>query len=378
MPIATVAEPISGRSTEPRPSPRRRLSPAHGAALCTLAGLVAIFAGSIPAHADTVCRPGHPPIVTLDLKRYYTDTAGTAVDERKRAAKRAAVAPLKAFMVRLAEAADRAKMRLAADTPRSHATRCLLDDLTAWARAGALLGDMPGKQAQYERNWALAGIATSYVKLRPFATVNQRHRIDAWLVRLADKSKAFLDEPGRKRNNHQYWLGLGLASTGLATGSDRHWTAARAIMREAAESIEADGTLPLELARGRRALHYHNFAAQPLFVMALLARARNEDWAAMNDGALHRLVRLLDTSTTRRQPPQLFVRETGVAQEPIKPKDFEDGWHLDYLRQKSAPPGLSGHREPANSRSTRPRSSNYHRLGGRLDTLLQALHIYRR
>jgi poly(beta-D-mannuronate) lyase len=329
------------------------------------------------AHTTTAqaCAPAPPPIRDLNLERYYADRSGIEIDKAKRDAKRAAVAPLKRFMVRIAEDSSRV---WAEQSPRSIYAKCASEWLNAWAEQGALLGTMSSKQADYERNWALAGLALAYVKLRPFATNEQRKTIDAWLIRLADKCRDFFNDRGRKRNNHWYWLGLGLAAVGIATDSDRHWDEARRIMQDASNDIEADGTLPMELMRGKRALHYHNFSAQPLFVMTELGRARGEDWTAFNDGAIHRLARLLIRTANCATPAGLkdFNNLAGTdRQERIKPQDLLDIWLGNYAFRN---PGSGICFASGNSLSGHKRPSNYHRLGGDLHTLNRALTAYRK
>ncbi|MCH9807713.1 MAG: alginate lyase family protein [Alphaproteobacteria bacterium] len=348
-----------------------RKPPQYTPLLFTL--LFALFTAT--SAAAFACQPPPPPIRDLDLERYYSDRSGIKIDQAKRQAKRAAVAPLKRFMTRIAEDASRV---WAPKPPRPIEARCALIWLTAWAEADALLGTMSTKQAAYERNWALAGLAGSYVKLRPIATSKQRELIDPWLIRLADKCRAFFDDRGRKRNNHWYWLGLGLAAVGIATDSGRHWQEARRIMQDAANDIGADGTLAMELLRGKRALHYHNFSAQPLFFMTELARAKGEDWAAFNDRAFHRLARLLIRTANCATPSGLkqFNAFAGTQrQEQVKPQDLLDIWLGYYAIRNprsgicfSAGKSLAGYKRP----------SNYHRLGGDPHSLNRALAAYRK
>ena len=328
--------------------------------------LIALLFSLLPATTANArtCPPTPTPIRDLDLARYYSDTAGTQIDEAKKAAKRSAVAPLKNFMTELAKDADRVWQ---SQRPDSAAAACPLSWLADWATADALLGRMATKQADYERHWALAGLAMSYVKLRPFATSDQRREIDEWLIRLADNCRAFFDHRGRKRNNHWYWLGLGLAAVGLATDSDRYWTEARSIMLDAANDIQADGTLPLELKRGKRALHYHNFSAQPLFAMTLLAHAKEEDWAAFNGGAFQRLVRFISAAICASKP--IFAIEALPRQDAMKTKDFESAWLQHYV-------ALNPDRDDAacaRPLGLKSRPSNDHRLGGDLSALRRAL-----
>ncbi|MEQ1615365.1 MAG: alginate lyase family protein, partial [Hyphomicrobiaceae bacterium] len=143
-------------------------------------------------------------------------------------------------------------------------------------------------------------------------------------------------------------LGLGIAATALATDSDRHWQIARAIMADAARDIAADGTLPMEIARGGRAIHYHAFAVMPLVVLAELGRARGEDWYALGDGALHRLV---DVTLRGLADPALFDRLAQVAQQRPVTHVGGAGWLQLYgarfperLQNRPLPDTKPGHR----------------------------------
>ena len=172
--------------------------------------------------------------------------------------------------------------------------------------------------------------------------------IEPWLVRFADATRAFFDNPKHKRNNHWYWLGVGMAATAMATDSDRHWQIARGIMADAARDIAADGTLPLELARGGRAIHYHAFSVMPLVVLAELGAARGEDWYALNDGALHRLV---DVTVAGFAAPEVFDKLAGVPQQRPVTHASGAGWIQLYAARfpervtgKTLPEMKSGHR----------------------------------
>jgi poly(beta-D-mannuronate) lyase len=145
--------------------------------------------------------------------------------------------------------------------------------------------------------------------------------IEDWLARLARASRSLFDDAGVKRNNHWYWFGLGLAAVSTATNDESMWEMARGVMQDAASSIDAQGMLPMELARGKRALHYHAFAVTPLVAMAELAAAKGEDWYAMNDSSLHRLVAITARGLVSPQP---FAERTGVAQE--VPVTAGGGW----------------------------------------------------
>lgn len=287
------------------------------------------------AQREAACPAPPQPVVDLDLARFYADEAGSVVDAAKQKEHDTAVAPLTLFVRTVADLADKSHTR-SSPAARAEAARCALGWLTTWAKSGALTGRMASRQAEYQRKWDFGGTALAYLKLKAAAPSADRTLIEPWLIRLADASRAFFDDPARTRNNHWYWLGLGLAATALATNSDRHWAMARGIMTDAARDIAGEGTLPKEMERKTRALFYHVFAMTPLVVMAELAASRGEDWYALGGGALHRLVALCHRGLA---DPSQFDAQTGVAQE--RPVNARAGWLQLYERRfpgRLAPP----------------------------------------
>lgn len=301
------------------------------------------FVGLITALAcpNLLACPASPaPVRDISLVRYYADKAGTKIDPALKRRHAGEVSHLKQYLDQVTKFADRF-----VSWRDDGAARCAIRWLKTWAQGRAYLGGMATKQAEYQRKWDLAGLALAYLKIRSVASQNDRDVIEPWLIAIADKARAFFDDRGRKRNNHWYWLGLGLGAVGLATESERHWEAARGIMADAARDITADGSLPMELARGSKALHYHAFAVTALVTLAELAAAQGEDWYGFNDGALHKLVRL---TATGLDSPEVFDELTGVAQtRPTKPGS---GWVRFYnttfpnVMARPVPQDRPGHR----------------------------------
>jgi poly(beta-D-mannuronate) lyase len=259
--------------------------------LLTVVAQALVIACVVSTSAATAepCLKTPPAVRDLALPRYYSDQDGSVVDPKLLAKHRALVKPLTDFLRHVTSEADKS-IRRSQPASAAAASTCALQWLTSWAAQGAWLGTMAGQQDEYQRKWDLTGVALAYIKLRARATPEQRQIIESWLVRFADATIAFFDNRDRKRNNHWYWLGLGVGATALATDSERHWVVARGIMQDAASDIRDDGILPLELDRKARALHYHVFAMMPLIVLAELGASRGEDWYALSNGALHRLV----------------------------------------------------------------------------------------
>ena len=319
-----------------------------------------------PALARDACPAAPPAIRDLELTRFYADAKGSEVDPALAERHKAETAPLTLFLRHVTAQADKAWKRTKPDE-QLDAAQCGLAWLDAWAKGGALTGKMTTAQAQSERKWDFTGAALAFLKLKPFASDAQRRSIAPWLIRLAEASWQDLAQPGRKHNNHWYWLGLGIGAAAIADDNPKYWELARSIMHDAARDIAADGSLPMELARGKRALHYHAFALMPLTALAALGAAKGEDFYALGNGALDRLAALTARGLA---DPQLFDSLAGVAQErPVKPGA---GWMQFYAGARGTRLG-----EVAD-RITPPVAPGHRWLGGNADMLLAALQRVRR
>ncbi|MEQ1715968.1 MAG: alginate lyase family protein [Hyphomicrobium sp.] len=315
----------------------------HGFTIVRVALVLGVVTASTGAVAQDAC-PAAPPVVRdITLPRFYGDKDGSVIDPERDAAHKAAVAPLTAFVRAVTQDADKALRRSKPEAQKALAL-CTLTWIATWAKGDAWLGTMATRQAEYQRKWDLAGVALAYLKLKPFATAEQRQVIEPWLKRFADVARTFFDDRERQRNNHWYWLGLGAAAVGMAAESPQHWEMAREIMRDAARDIGTDGTLKAEMTRKSRALLYHAFALTPLVVMAELAASRGEDWYGFEAGAVHRLAKL---TIDGLNAPETFDACVGVAQE--RPVNGRAGWVQLYRarfpeRVETAPDIPEGHR----------------------------------
>lgn len=268
-----------------------------------------LLACGLPLLTHAACPPWPAPQVDVVANGYYTDTQHAEVSASLLAQNHESTVTGRRFLAEVSRAADRfhgQADRAAAD--------CALDGLAAWAHGGALLGRMlgpaRGRQAEYERKWLLAGLALAYLKLKPAASDTQRAAIEPWLGRVADAMWLFWEDaagtPSRhKRNNHYTWAGLALAATALAQGDKLRWERAHRVFTDTLNEVDAQGRLPMEMARGPRALHYHAFTAGPLVVMAALSRRRGDDWLAQGDAAA-RLQRLVDAIVEGLEAPKTF------------------------------------------------------------------------
>ncbi|CUJ39326.1 alginate lyase family protein [Achromobacter sp. 2789STDY5608621] len=284
-----------------------------------------ILLGAQALAAPQPCEAPPPGPRDLEGTGYYTDAAHSQIDPALQARNQAQTRPLNDYARRVADLSD---AYLAHGD--AAAGQCALTWLASWAKDGAMLGRMihgNNDQADYLRQWTHGAAALAYLKTLPLATPAQRGIIGPWLEQLSRANLAYWEDPRHQRNNHYYWTGVGILATAIANDDACLRRGAQTIYRKGVDDIQADGSLPMEMARGARALHYHDYAAAPLVMMAQLADESGQDWYAYREGALGRLARrvakgYLDSAW--------FARHAGVAQQDGKPHGFS-GW-IEFYR----------------------------------------------
>ena len=281
---------------------------------------ILLLAALAAGHAGA-CGVAPPAVVDIDANSYYSDgdSHHAHVDPVRKARNDAAVKPINAYLNGVARSAVAWQRRHdAADA------RCALGWLAHWADGRALLGTMTTEQSYTMRKWTLAGLALAYARVQPAATPDERRRIDAWLLALADATIRHADAHKGVRNNHYFWEGLAVAATGAVTGDARCRTWGRGVFDAALAQVRADGALPHELERGTKALHYHLFAAAPLVMMA-----------SMFDVQAPPLDRLVAFAVRGVADPSTIAALTGFAQET---PERMPGWIAIYQRHGGRAP----------------------------------------
>jgi poly(beta-D-mannuronate) lyase len=273
---------------------------------------------TLALQAAQACEAPPPAIHDIDANSYYIDKNHSIIDPVRKARNVAATKPVDEFLDAVARHASAYQ---AAPSKREEA-QCGLQWLSAWAHQNAMMGRMTSNQSYYTRKWALGGLALSYAKLRPAASEADRQAIDAWLKALADATLVHADAGKGVRNNHYYWEGLAVAATGAVTGDERLLAWGRKVFDHAMSQVAPDGSLPLEMARAAKALHYHSFAVQPLVMLASILDVQSSK--------LDQLVRF---TLQGAADPSAIEKATGIAQEPIK---GTPSWKIVYDRHTGA------------------------------------------
>jgi poly(beta-D-mannuronate) lyase len=218
------------------------------------------------------------------------------------------------------------------------AARCVIEHMEANARNRSLTGKMSSNQAYYVQGWVLGAEAIAYLKVRNSGVVSQQQAslILPWMREVARQAQEYYDAKESKggassQNNHYYWAGVELGAVGIAANDQRDFDWAMHAAREGIAQIRPDGTLPQEMLRAARALHYHLFAASPLVMIAELGYPNGIDLYAERDRALQRLVKV---STTGLLDPSFFEKAAGIQQVvPVPPTGEAIGWALPYNRR---------------------------------------------
>lgn len=265
----------------------------------------------LASGAASACEAPPPARIDIDANSYYSDAHHSVIDPALRARNIANTKPIEDFLAHVAKDAN----------ARGDAA-CALVWLASWGEQKAMLGKLSSEQAYYVRKWTLGGLALNYARVRQQATPEQRAVIEGWFRALADATMAHADAHQGTRNNHYYWEGLAVTAVGGVTGDARYLDWGRKVFAHAMGQVAADGSLPAEMERAGKALHYHVFAATPLVMMASILN--------LYDARLDRLVAF---TVAAAADPSGLTRATGVTQEPGGSRDVT----LVYNRHEGKP-----------------------------------------
>lgn len=86
-----------------------------------------------------------------------------------------------------------------------------------------------------------------------------------------------------------YWAAWGVMTAGIVLNDQSFYNWGLYEAKLGIQDIQKNGTLPLELDRGKKAYNYHHFAAIPLFMMAHTADVNGDDLFGLNGQGLQRL-----------------------------------------------------------------------------------------
>lgn len=274
---------------------------------------------ALDARAGAECPNPPPPVIDLADVVFYTDPANSVVSRALFQQRMELTRALRDFS---AAVTDRADLYLLAATPSETDARCVGRWLRAWAEAGALLGQV-ATWARYDTLWfGQIPLAVAFLKVwhSPSLDLETRSIVRRWLGDVARAAMAEQAKPAfRDRlTNIRAWTAAGAAVGGLA-GDDRElFDYAVAQAGAILGTVTAEGALPAELARGRRAFLYHNWALEPLTLIALAAGRNGAALTGDGDAALGRVAAFVLRSA---REPEFIARLAGAEQDNLR-----EGW----------------------------------------------------
>jgi poly(beta-D-mannuronate) lyase len=245
------------------------------------------------------CATPPPASIDIDANSYYSDSHHSVIDPVLRARNIANTKPIEDFLGQVAR-----------DAGGKGEPACALTWLESWAGQKALLGKLSSEQAYYVRKWTLGGMALSYARVQASATPAQRQAIEGWFKALAEATMAHSDAKKGTRNNHYYWEGLAVTAVGGVTRDPRYLDWGRKVFDHAMGQMAADGSLPAEMERGVKALHYQVYATVPLVMIASVLD--------VHDARLDQLVKFTVAASA---DPSGIAKATGFEQERVGVRD---------------------------------------------------------
>jgi poly(beta-D-mannuronate) lyase len=313
--------------------------------------LIAVsFLAILPLHAETKLRspwdnhrvkltaePYECPAVVhlspdLTTSGFYSDSKSSIIDPEKWKAYAATSGPYKELGNRIINAADAYQA-----TGSRDALDCALLLMDTAAKDKVLTGKMSSHQAYYVQGWVIGAVAIAYLKVRDSGLVSdeQKKAILPWIANVVSQSQEYFDQhrksgTGDSQNNHLYWAGVEVAAAGIATDNRQLFDWGMETYHAGISQIQPDGSLPQEMRRGQRALHYHLYALAPLVYLAEFGEDNGLHSYAERDYAIKKLVTLCVAGL---QDNSFFVKATGIAQDtPNGPPAAEQiSWAKIYL-----------------------------------------------
>ncbi|CAN5190906.1 N/A [soil metagenome] len=309
------------------------------AAAVSLADGVAHAATQVPSGKvkNFDCKPVPAPIRTLSFGSRYTADSKTRsdFDDASNDEVNKALKPIEEYISQLSKMANAAVL---SEENRQKRVDCAATWLAAWADADAF-GDLQTMTAKLAIPARFAGLAFAYGQAKSAGRIDEAAagRIEAWLRNNVERMVTFFDSEAPKKaskNNLRLWAGLAATETGLVTGTPSlvAWGAQTNEMVVCASN--PDGSLPLEMGRGRLALHYQLHAVGPMILTATLLEEQGRPGFSICGGKIETIV---DFTMAALKDPSIVDAIAGTRQSFSAGKEkvnaSQMAWAEPYLRR---------------------------------------------
>ena len=269
----------------------------------------------------------------LTTNGFYSDSKSSVIDPEKWKAYVESSGPYKELGNQAVAAADAFQ-----STGSRAAAQCVLNLLNTAASDGVFTGKMSSRQAYYVQGWVIGVLAIAFLKVRDSGLVHRgdTESLTQWMKSVARQTMDYYDaaksEPGgESQNNRLYWAGVEIAAIAIAANDRSMFDWAVSTYRNGIKQVTPEGTLPLEMRRGQRALHYHLYAISPLVYLAEFGQDNGLDLFVEANNALQRLVQ---RAIAGMAGSGYFDHQTGIKQDtPDGPPTAEQmSWARIYVK----------------------------------------------
>lgn len=270
------------------------------------------------------------PDLTTD--RFYSDSKSSVIDPDKWKAYVASSGPYKQLGQEIVDATDSYRT-----TGSRDAAECAIEHMESAAKDGVFTGKMSSNQAYYVQGWVIGATAIAYLKVRDSRLIppEQERDILLWIVKVVQQTVNYYDTrrqngAGDSENNHLYWAGVEISAAGIAANNHSLFDWGMDTFHSGIAEVQPDGSLPREMNRGQRALHYHLFALAPLVYLAEFGEVNGLRLYSEHHDALKKLAVL---STQGLVDNSFFAKAAGTAQDTPKgpPTAEEINWAKIYV-----------------------------------------------
>lgn len=279
-------------------------------------------------------QPFIAPVQTIRGNKYYTSGSfGSTFDCRQYRKNYAHTENVRLAYNQIGTYADE-MLNSPKQADRIRGAKCLARIYLHWAQQDGLgkleySGDL---QPDYIQLWSTSAISSTYARYKKqideytkkftttkgqvYATI-----INKWFEKMGGRILAQIEREEKRystkdkykemQNNMSYWRGYALLSTAVHTQNLNHLKKSEEIFKIGLSHVTGGtlasdkGYLPLELARGSRALSYHQFSLQALAGMANLSAAMRCDFLK-TDQNLWKMALLMRKTTEGNRDSRIF------------------------------------------------------------------------
>lgn len=293
-------------------------------------------AATTPYDEPFVCKKPIAPMVDMsNIGTFYKPGATQSVIDKEAMA--AYVKRNKRLDQMRGSLRSMTRRAITSSADRARIGPCIMRQLVVWAKADALLGNLDDNDPKGRRQailitaFGMKGFTDAYsvaLQLRA-PTPDQRMLVEGWLRKLGDAIIAEFTPPSAPRPKKDQWLDRnantrywGASAVGLVaslTRDSRQLDWAMNVLHTGLAESDADGSFPIELSRGGRALHYQNFAMKALTLLVVVADANGR---ALSSEDERRLATAARFTADAYEKPDLIAKRTG--QDQLKKPEMAD------------------------------------------------------